>query len=96
MVPLGGGDQQPPHLKDGQRDLPGVRRRCLVRSLGIGAVPKLGGGDCADSQGAHHQHYEAEDRGVQPDLVLVQAEAVLARPAVLFNWLCRPNTRLND
>ena len=39
---------------------------------------QLGGGDGADRQGGHDQHGVARDRGVEPGLALVQAEAVLA------------------
>ena len=56
----------------------GVRpgwRRCL----GVGAVPELGGGDGADREGGHDQHDVAQDRGVEPGLALVQAEAALAQ-----------------
>ena len=47
------------------------------RCLGVGAVTQQRGGDGADGQGGHHQHGVAGDRGVQPGLALVEAEAVL-------------------
>jgi hypothetical protein len=75
---------------DGERDHPRVGRRGLIgdgrrRGLGIGAVLEQGGGDGADGQGGHDQHEVAEDRGVEPGLALVQAEAVLPEPEVLLS-----------
>jgi hypothetical protein len=61
-------------------------RNEYTNPVGIGAVPELGGGDRADSQGGHDQHCVAEDRGVEPGLALVQAEAVLAGPEVVATW----------
>ena len=79
---LEGGGEQAPDLRDGQRDHPGIWRRLAGPHwrgrLGIGAVVEQGRGDCADRQGGHHQHEVAEDRGIEPGLGLVQAEAVLA------------------
>ena len=78
------------YLRDGERDHPRFGRRSLARrhgrrDLGIGAVPEPGGGDCADRQGGHDQHDVTLDRGVEPGLALVQAEAVLPGPEVLLN-----------
>jgi hypothetical protein len=64
------------------------------RCLGVGAVPGLGGGDGADGQGGHDQHGVPGDGGVEPDLGLIQAEAVLAGPELLFHrpsQPCRPD-----
>jgi hypothetical protein len=70
-------------LGDGQRDHPGLGRGRLAGCYrcwrpGIGAVFQEGSGHGADRQGGHHQDDVAGDRGVEPDLALVQAEAVLA------------------
>ena len=40
-------------------------------------MPATGGGDGADGQGGHGQHGVPSDGGVEADLGLVQAEAVL-------------------
>jgi hypothetical protein len=69
------------YLRDGERDHAGVGRWCLAGregrwDLGIGAVPELRGGHGADGQGGHDQHGVAQDRGVQPGLALVQAQAL--------------------
>jgi hypothetical protein len=61
-----------------------------VPGLGIGAVSELGGGDGPDRQGGHDQHDVAQDRGVQPGLALIRAEAVLAGPEILFCGLSQP------
>ena len=87
---LEGTGEQAPDLRDGQRDHPGVFRRSLVRGdrwrgLRISAVAQQGGGDRADGQGGHDQHDVAGDRGVEPGLALVQAEAVLPELEILFN-----------
>jgi hypothetical protein len=42
-----------------------------------GAVFEQGGSDGADREGGHDQHGVPADRGVEPDLRLVQPEAVL-------------------
>ena len=61
------------------------------RCLGVGAVLDQGGGDGADGQGGHHQHGVACDRGVEPGLALVKAEAVLAeRGGVNRAARCQP------
>jgi hypothetical protein len=78
-----GGGEQPLYFVDGERDQAGVTGRRIAwpggrRCLGAGAVPELGGGDGADSEGGHDEHEVAADRGVEPRLALVQAEAVLA------------------
>ena len=54
------------------------------RRLGVGAVLQQRGGDGADGQGGHDQHGVAEDRGVEPGLALVEAEAVLAEFEIFF------------
>jgi hypothetical protein len=46
--------------------------------LGIGAVAEQRGGDRADGQGGHDQHGVPGDRGVEPDLGLIEPEAALA------------------
>jgi hypothetical protein len=61
-------------------------RRCL----GTGAVPELGGRDGADGQGGHDQDGVPGDRGVEPDLGLIQAEEVLAGPELLFHGPAQP------
>ena len=88
--PGGEGGEQPRDFRDGQRDHSGLCRRCLVRGgwrrgLGAGAAAELGGGDGADREGGHDEHSVAQDRGVEPDLRLVQAEAVLAEFKIFFN-----------
>ena len=55
------------------------------RGLGTGPGVQQRGGDGADRQGGHDEHDVAEDRGVEPDLGLVQAEAVLAELEILLN-----------
>ena len=52
--------------------------------LGAGAVVQQGGGDGADGQGGHDQDGVAGDRGVEPYLRLIQAEAVFPGPELLF------------
>ena len=81
---------RPLDLRDGQRDHAGLGGRRLVgpdrgRCLGVGAVAEQGGGDGADGQGGHDQHGVAGDRGVEPDLALVQAEAALAELEIFFS-----------
>ena len=85
-----GGGEQPLHFVDGERDQAGVAGWRLVwpggrRCLGAGAVPELGGGDGADSEGGHDEHEVAADRGVEPCLALVQAEVVLSEFESFFN-----------
>ena len=80
--------EQAADLRDGQRDHPGLGGRRLIRPdwrrrLGIGAVFQQGGGNGADRQGGHDQHDMTGDRGIEPDLALVQAEAVLAELEIL-------------
>jgi probable F420-dependent oxidoreductase len=70
-----------------------VGGRCLVRGHGrrghaVCAVFELGGSDGADRQGGHDQYEVAQDRGVQPCLALVEAEAVLPELEIL---LARPS-----
>ena len=83
------------YLRDGQRDHPGVGRGWLAGPggwwcLGVGAVLQEGGGDGADGQGGHHQHEVAGDRGVEADLGLAGAEAVLAEFEVFFHGPAQP------
>src|ERR1035441_5874447 len=78
----GGFGDQVLDLRDGERDHAGIGGRRLVRRdrsgcLGVGAVAEQGGGDGADREGGHHQDGVPGDRGIQPDLGLVQPEAVL-------------------
>jgi hypothetical protein len=85
-----GGGEQPLDFVGGERDQAGVAGRRLVwsggrRCLGVGAVPELGGGDCADGEGGHDEHEVAADRGVEPGLALVQAEVVLSEFESFFN-----------
>jgi hypothetical protein len=91
----GGLGEQASDLRDGQRDHPWARRWRLAgpgrrRRLGIGARFEQGGGDGADGQGGHDQHGVAGDRGVEADLGLIQAEAVLAQPEFLFHRPAQP------
>ena len=58
--------------------------------LGVGAVSEVGGGDGADGQGGHDQYGVAGDRGVEPGLALVEAEAVLAELEVLLDRPAQP------
>jgi hypothetical protein len=44
---------------------------------GVGAAAEQNGGDGADGQGGHDQHGVPGDRGVEPDLGLIEAEAAL-------------------
>jgi hypothetical protein len=55
--------------------------------LAVGAVALQCGGDGADREGGADEHGVPGDRGVEPDLGLVQAEAVLAE---LESFLDRP------
>jgi hypothetical protein len=85
-----GPGEQAGRLGDGQRDHARVSRGRLARldrgwRLGIGAAPEQGGGDGADGQGGHDQHGVPGDRGVKPDLGLIQPEGVLAGPESLFS-----------
>jgi hypothetical protein len=87
--------EQAPDLADGQRDEAGASgRRCVGPGwrgrLGIGAVPQLGGGDGADRQGGHDQDDVPQDRGVEPDLALVQAEAAFSQLEALLNGPSQP------
>jgi hypothetical protein len=77
-------------LRDGERDHAGVGGRRLVRAdrfrcLGIGSVAQQGSGDGADGQGGHDQDEMPGDGCVQPDLGLVQSEAVLAELEIFFS-----------
>ena len=77
-------------LVDGERDQAGVCGRLVVqaggrRGLGVGAFPQLGGGDRADREGGHDQHEVPQDRGVEPGLALVEAEAALSELEALLN-----------
>src|SRR5271165_5463931 len=60
------------------------------RCLGVGAVAQQRGGDGADGQGGHDEHGVAGDRGVEPSLALVEAEAVLAEFEIFFYWPSEP------
>src|SRR5437764_627554 len=87
-------------LGDGQRNRPGLGGWCLVRPvrrrrLGVSAVLEAGGGDCADGEGGHDQHGVTRDRGVEPGLALVQAEAVLAELEVLLDRQRNPAARIS-
>jgi hypothetical protein len=84
------GGEQAPDLRDGQRDHPGFGGGRLIgpdwrRGLGIGAVAEQRSGHGADRQGGHDQHDVAGDRGVEPGLALVEAEAVLAELEIFFS-----------
>ena len=81
------GDGQRDHARVGGGRLAGPDRR---RCLGIGAVLEQGGGDGADGQGGHDQHGVPGDRGVEPDLGLIEAEAVLAGPESFFHRPAQP------
>ena len=74
---------------------PGSGRRGLAwgygrRCLGVGPVPELRGGHGADGQGRHDQHEVAEDRGIEPGLALVQAEAVLPELEIFLDRPAQP------
>ena len=47
---------------------------------------QLGGGDGADREGGHDEHEVAQDRGVEPGLALVQAEAALPELESFLHW----------
>ena len=88
--PGGEGGEQALDLGDGQRDHAGLGGRRLIcadwgRCLGVGAVAHEGGGDGADGEGGHDEHGVAGDRGVEPGLALVEAEAVLAEFKIFFS-----------
>jgi hypothetical protein len=90
-----GDGEQSPDLADGERDEARVGRRRGVRPrgrwrLGVSPVPELGGGDRADRQGGHDQHGVPEDRGVEPGLALVQAEAALSGLEAFLYWPPQP------
>jgi hypothetical protein len=70
-------------LGNAERDQSRVGGRGLVWPdrrwrLGAGPAAQQGGGDGADGQGGHDQHGVPGDRGVEPDLGLVQSEAALS------------------
>ena len=82
--------EQPPGFGDGERDHPELGGWRLVRQCrsgrgGAGAAAEQGGGDGADGQGCHDQDGVPGDRGVQADLGLVEAEAVLAEFEIFLN-----------
>ena len=60
------------------------------RGPGVGAAAEQGGGDGADGQGSHDQHGVPGDRGVEADLGLVEAEAVLAELEALLRGPAEP------
>ena len=75
---------------DGERDHPELGWPRLVWERwggcgGAGAAAEQGGGDGADGQGGHDQHGVPGDRGIEPNLGLVEAEAVLAEFEIFFN-----------
>ena len=79
----GGPGEQAGDLGDGQRDHAWVGGRWLVRPdwrwwPGIGAVFQQRGGNGAEGQGGHDQHGVPGDGGVEADLGLIEAEAVLS------------------
>ena len=87
--PGGEGGEEALDLRDGQRDHAGLGGRRLIcpdggRCLGVGAVLQQRGGDGADGEGGHDEHGVAGDRGVEPGLALVKAEAVLAELEIFF------------
>src|SRR5258708_1109195 len=55
-----------------------------------GLVFQQGGGDGADGQGGHDQDGVPQDRVVEADLGLVEAEAVLAELEILFDRPSEP------
>ena len=65
---------------------PGSAAGCLA----AGAGAEQGGGDGTDREGGHDQHDVAQDRGVEPGLALVQAEAVLPEFEIFFYWPSQP------
>lgn len=76
-------------LGDGKCDQAGVGRWFLIGQgrqdwlwrLGF----PLGGGDGADREGGHRQHDVTQERGVEPDLGVVEPEVVLAELEILFH-----------
>jgi len=96
----GGPGEQAGDLRDGQRDHARVGWWRLARPgrrwwLGIGAVFEQGGCDGADCEGGHDQHGVPGDRGVEPDLGLIQPEAVLAGPETFFYGQRSPAARIS-
>src|ERR1039457_3183182 len=86
----GRGGEQASDLRDGERDEAGVGGRRLVRAgrrrcLPVGLVAEKSGGDGADREGGAGQDGVPGDRGVEPDLGLVQAELVLPELESFFN-----------
>ena len=82
--------EEPPDLRDGERDHAGTGGRGLVRPHGrwrlrAGPVTQEGGGDGADREGGHDQDSVPGDRMVEPDLGLVQPELVLPELESFFN-----------
>jgi len=80
---------------DGQRDHARVSRGWLAGAdrgwrLDVGAAPEQGGGDGADGQGGHDQHGVPGDRGVEPDLGLIEAEGVFPGPESFFHRPAQP------
>ena len=57
------------------------------RGLGICLVPEHRGGDGADRERGHDQHDVPRDRGAEPGLALVQAEAALPELKALLGGL---------
>jgi hypothetical protein len=58
--------------------------------LGVGAGAEQGGGDSADGHGGHDQHGVPGDRGIQPDLGLVEPEAVRTEFEIFFGRPAQP------
>ena len=83
--------EQAPDLGDGERDeagsAGGVASSPAGAGLGICPVPEHRGGDGADRERGHDQHDVPRDRGAEPGLALVQAEAALPELKALFGGL---------
>jgi hypothetical protein len=75
------GNGERDHAWVGWRRLLGMHRH---GRLGAGPVLEVRGGDGADRQGGHDQDGVPQDRMVEADLRLIEAEPVLAELEVLF------------
>ena len=89
---------QSPDLGDAQRDQAGVVRRWFVRACrwrggAVGGLTHLGGGDRAGCEGDDGQDDVAQQRGVEADLAVVEAELVLADLEILLHRPSAPGDR---
>jgi hypothetical protein len=81
------GTRQCDHGRIGGWRLIGGHRHGRLRA---GLVPQECGGDGADGLGGQDQDGVSQDCVVEPELGLIQAEAVLAELEFLFHWPPEP------